>query len=210
MGPIFGRWERLCWGCGCARRTGAVPGVLKARLRKQNLWRRHGQALRRGLLCWGPLGGEESSPGSGGALGTALEQSTQSSLLLSDQDHHIPPTALSWNPPVLGSPRMGTNPALSLCASPSHNSTYSHPATSSCPPCRAPWPRSRFTSWGGGGPEAPIPLSAARQSCLHPPAVSRGTARGSGRGLGCFSLPVISLIAHLFSAISPRCLLLSA
>lgn len=32
--------------------------------------------------------------------------------------------------------------------------------------------------------------------------------RGSERGLGCFSFPVISLIAHLFSAISPRCLFL--
>lgn len=143
-------------------------------------------------------------------MGTALEQSTQSSLLLSHQDHHIPLTVQSWNPPVLDSLCTGTNPALSLCASPSHNNTYSHPATGSCPPCCAPWPRSRLTSWGrGGGSKTPIPLSAAEQSSLDLLAVSRGTARGSRRGLGCFSLPVISLIAHLFSAISPRCLLLS-
>lgn len=38
-------------------------------------------------------------------------------------------------------------------------------------------------------------------------AASRGVPRGSRRGRGCFSLPVMSLIAHLFSAISRRCLL---
>lgn len=44
---------------GMLEDTGAVPGVLKAKLRKKIfVWGRHSQVLRRSLWCWGPLRGE--------------------------------------------------------------------------------------------------------------------------------------------------------
>lgn len=88
-------------------------------------------------------------------------------------------------------------------------------STSVSPPAaaRTAVPPRPFCPRGGGGRDAPHPTGNSQAEHPGPVslvAVSRGTMRGSGRGLGCFSLPVMSLIAHLFSAISPRCLLLSA
>lgn len=108
--------------------------------------------------------------------------------------------ALSGTSPALP----GTSPALpgrspGLSGRPIRRRTKA-------PQCPLPQlPRGRSPFRRRGGSEGPDPTGSSRAE--HPgPAVSRDTAGGSGRGLGCSSLPVASLIARLFRAISPRCL----